>query len=97
MLMMGAGDLQSTEATYTRGGGGSAADHRRNGRHRGKTLAAGGVVEQLREEAQNLAGTVKARQQRLAVQAEKALALGSYQGATCPESWRSQKRDILFF
>jgi IS5 family transposase len=42
-----------------------------------KTLkAARGVVEHLRREAQNLAGTVKARRQRLAVQLEKALALG---------------------
>lgn len=42
-----------------------------------KTLkAARGVVEHLRREAQNLAGTVRARQQRLAAQLEKALTLG---------------------
>ncbi len=34
------------------------------------------MVEQLRREAQNLASTVQVRQQRLAVQLEKALALG---------------------
>ncbi len=42
-----------------------------------KTLkAARGVVEHLRREAENLAGTVRARQQRLAAHLEKALALG---------------------
>ena len=42
-----------------------------------KTLkAARGVVEHLRREAQNLARTVQARQQRLEVQLERALALG---------------------